>query len=185
MEPITFNARPSRKLAAILIRIPVLAIMLWAAFYFTWDALALLSSTDDQVETIAALRITMALVAIAAIPVSIVATVLAVRHAGPERNFLQITQAGLNYMRHGKARFWAWSELSDFNTISKYSRIEFALTGTGLNAAKRDPWIHEIRPDGPIAVIHDIYDTSLDDIVAALNAYREKAIGSGSKTMEP
>lgn len=182
MEPVTFSARSSQKLIAILIGIPVMVTALLAASYFTWDALTLLSPADGRGQARAAIAIAMAVLAIAVVPVSAVRTVLAAKYSGPECNFLQVGRTGLNYMRHGKARLWAWNELSGFNIVSKYRYIEFVLPETAAMAAKRDPWVHEVTPDGPIAVVRDIYDTPLEEIAETLNAYRDRALGGGDQS---
>lgn len=174
MEPITFRMKPSSKSFTIVMIIAMLIPGLYAAFEI-WDTLPLVLIGEISGLLIIALGF---VVVFSIVAVAVVVFVVGIpKNRGPEYEFLQIDQTGLNYMRHGKSRSWAWNELSGFNLASKYRRIEFLLPGADGKAAKHDSWVHETTPDGPIAVIKDIYDASLDDIAATLNAYREQAIG--------
>ena len=139
-----------------------------------WEGLALLFSELNSGLIIVTLGI-IAVLVIAQIGALIFVLVYPMKNE-PEFNYLHIDQSGLNFVRRGRSRFWAWNELSGFRLVSRFTRIEFVLPGADLEAAKRDPWVHGITPHGPSVVIKDVYDTSLDEIVTTLNAYRQRAI---------
>ncbi len=139
-----------------------------------WEEMVIRLSVLDRGLLIAFLGL-IAVLTIVQVAVLVVVFVFPMKDE-PEFNCLQIDQSGLNYSRHGKSRFWAWHELSGIRLVSRYDRIEFVLPVADLKAAKHDPWVHGITPRGPIVVIKDVYDASLDEIVATLNAFRQQAI---------
>ncbi len=97
------------------------------------------------------------------------------RKPGPEFNYLQIDQSGLNYMRNGQNRLWAWDEIVRFRLVPKFERIEFFLPDTDQKAAKRDPWVHGMTERGPYVVIDDIFEVPLEEILTTLSAFHQHA----------
>ena len=178
VEAVTYRMKPlSKSLEIILIALTTIptSYTVYRMYVFDWEEFGILLSEPDSGLLIIVLGI---------ISISVVALILFLifffkqqLKPGPEFNFLQIDQSGLNYVRHGKSRFWAWNELSGFRMVSRFSRIEFALPFVDPKAVKSDPWVHGVTPRGPYVVINDAYDASLDEIVATLNAYRQQAIG--------
>ena len=97
------------------------------------------------------------------------------RKPGPEFNYLQIDRSGLNYMRNGQSRIWAWDEIVRFRLAPKFERIEFFLPDTDQKAEKSDPWIHGRTVRGPYVVIDDIFEVSLEEILSTLNTFHQRA----------
>ena len=185
MEPITFRMRPSSN-SFIYLSVFALAVMaLYQLYRLSGEVLELLASPEDNSKLLTLLGITTVVSIAILVPLGVYIYSKLPKHSGPEHDFLQIDNTGLNFMRYGESRFWAWNEISAFKLVSVYRRIEFILPGVDAKAAKRDPWMHETTPDGPMVVIQDIYDASLDKILATLNAHREWAAGDGPKSVEP
>lgn len=177
MEPVTYRMRPSSKTFGYLLVIAMLVVSAYQIYKTPIDVLKLLAAVEDNSKLLILLGFAMVVPVAIFVPLGVYIYKLP-KHRGPEYDFLQIDKTGLNFTRHGESRFWAWSELSGFKQKPKYRRIEFVLPGVDAEAAKRDPWVHEATPVGPMVVIQDIYDAPLDDILATLNAYREQAVGA-------
>ena len=98
------------------------------------------------------------------------------------KRFLQLDDEGLTYARGllGGRRRWRWHDLSAFNLEGRpsYRFISFVMLGKVRWFTSLSPWVQGISPEGPKTIIEDIYDTPLDEIVAKLNEYRERAHGA-------
>ena len=177
MEAVTYRVKPlSRSLEIILITLTTIptSYTVYKMYVFDWEDFGILLSEAGS----GFLNIALGFISIAIVALILLLIFIFKQHLkpGPEFNFLEIDQSGLNYVRHGKSRFWAWNELSGFRMVSRFSRIEIGLPNADPKATRRDPWVHGVTPRGPYVVINDNYDASLDEIVATLNAYRQQAI---------
>jgi hypothetical protein len=99
------------------------------------------------------------------------------------RNRIELDNDGLRLVRLGRAKHWRWSEIgpADLRRLrTKWSAkqravltIEASSNGIGSAILR---WAFNID-NRRLAVIEDIYDTSLDEIAEALNAHRRKRGG--------
>ena len=121
----------------------------------------------------------------------------------PRRNFMTLDDAGLAYVRMGVRQWWSWQDLPAFSVTAPSDAarphrftdhtnslrvVDFrAPAARGLRSrlarwvvwAAADGWSHRaIR-------LSDHYDTPIDEIAAALNAYRERALGGGDASGGP
>ncbi len=109
----------------------------------------------------------------------------------PKRNFMTLDDAGFGYVRLGVRQWWSWQDLPAFSVTArgKSTRvIEFRPPAArGLRSrlarwvvwAAADSWSHRaIR-------LSDQFDTPLDEIAAALNDYRERAVAGGGASSGP
>ncbi|NNG05323.1 MAG: hypothetical protein HKM95_14660 [Inquilinus sp.] len=134
--------------------------------------------TDGQSDLINALAIARIVLAAIVVPLAIYVMTGICKGANRDRDYLQVDEDGLLYMRRGESRYWAWRALPAFKPINSFRQIQFVLPGPGTIAEKRDPWIHEMTPDGPVVAISDIYDTPFDEIATTLNEYRDRALAA-------
>lgn len=114
--------------------------------------------------------------------------------APPAGNFLKLNDDGLTQARRGKEISWSWHEVSPFR-ISEEGLLRRGLAGDSTIITAEVPddarlsrlrrWTNRILFRRPVLFIPDIYLGRPDDIVAALNEYRERALGGGTTTAGP
>lgn len=96
------------------------------------------------------------------------------RPGGLKREYLTLGEDGLTYGNIFRAHRWPWTELSAFALIRRPNKdlaITFAVPG------KPGLWLNQL--DGK-AMIDDVYDTPLEDIVARLNEFRDRTLRDGA-----
>ncbi len=182
MNSVRFSAKPSRQRLALLIGLFAAAIVGLAAYIGMPSYLSGLPTSFGHwtgVET--ALAIAIAVLFVIAAAITLVRMFATYRHSGPDRNFLLLDPSGLSYARSGECRHWPWTALPAFKMVLKCRQIHFLLPKDEMGSQRRDSWIHEVTPDGPVAAIQDIYDAPIDQIAAKLNKYRDQARGRPKK----
>lgn len=177
MPPVTFGEKPSRKWLALAMWLPLSLLCGVVTVIFAKDLLSPVGLLDSLAPWLQFTTATFALAGAIGATAMVVATLFFGRS-------LRLDEAGLTYLRWGTSswsenRHWSWSELSAFERDdSGAPRIRFHLPNLDPEQARRDPWVQEVTPAGSTVVVHDIYDTPLDDIIAKLNAYREQALAA-------
>mgnify|MGYP001828874999 CR=1 FL=1 len=140
------------------------------------------ASADGPAEPIPGLAVAgifLAAIGLLLVPIQIAGIL---KRPNPDRDYLELGPDGLLYMRAGKSRFWPWRALPAFRPIHSFRQVQFVLPDPVEVAGRRDPWIHEVTPDGPVVAISDIYRTPFDEIAAKLNEYRDRALPGASAT---
>jgi hypothetical protein len=127
-----------------------------------------------------------------AVVMIVISSLLQKRAIQPEYNNLRLDEDSLVYMRAGKSLRWPWGELSDFKVRFASSKLLMGRRRFITFAAPGTDWtwgllrrVHGLPKDPPLVIIEDIYETSLEDIAATLNAYRERALGGGNAAGDP
>jgi hypothetical protein len=109
------------------------------------------------------------------------------RLALPSRNSLQLNLDGLTYKSAGHGGTWFWRDVSAFEQhrlvggplIGRRRAITFAAPGKDWTW-RWLRWAYGLPAKPPVVVIQEMYDTPVDEIAAALNAYRERVVGGGA-----
>lgn len=176
MTPVRFNARPAPKFANLLLAVFSVSMLGVGAYIGIPHWLSKVpTSFAEWTGVLSSLHIALLVLSVVIVPVSLIIAFLHYRGPGPDYYFLLLDQSGLTYTRHGKSRHWPWSVLPCFKMVGRYNQIHFLLPEDDTDPKRRDPWIHEVTPDGPVVAILDWYDTPLDEIAAKLNEYRVRA----------
>ena len=182
MNSVRFSAGPSQRRFAVLVGLFLAALNGWLVYIWVAYMPDISSSLDDRAAIPMVLEILRPVSMVVGIAGSLLVAVAGYRIAGPGNNYLLLDQSGLSYVRRGKSRHWPWSVLPQFKTVLRYRQIKFVLPEGEIEPKRRDPWVHEVTPDGPVVAIRDIYDAPLDEIAAKLNDYRARALaGKGAK----
>ena len=179
MNSVTFSTKPRWQWILALIWLPILGPNVMVLHYSIEDLRSAFASSGDLSDALIGLKVAMVVLAVASILFVPVLVIDGYRRNAPERNFLQLDRDSLTYVRGGKSRHWPWSVLPAFKTILSYRQVRFVLPEGDAKPKRRDPWIHEVTPDGPVVAIRDIYDAPLEEIAARLNEYRDHALGAG------
>jgi hypothetical protein len=188
MNSVRFSAGPSRQRLAVLVGLSLAAIHGLLLYFPVANFPDISSSLDDQAVIPIVVAILPPVALVLGIAGSLLIAVEGYRIAGPGNNYLLLDQSGLSYVRRGKSRHWPWSVLPEFKAVLIYRQIKFVLPEGEIEPKRRDRWIHEVTPDGPIVAIQDIYDTPFDEIAAKLNEYRDHALakpGAGGSQSTP
>ncbi len=102
------------------------------------------------------------------------------------KRWLQLDDEGLTYAEgRTRTRRWRWDELSAFRPWRRWTvlRIAFVVTGQS-NRSVRLARKLDLPRQGLLVQIEDVYDTPIDEIAAALNDYRERALAGGNREPE-
>lgn len=184
MNSVRFSARSTMRQVAVLIGSVLAAFHGWTVYYWVVYMPDINFSMDDlaaiRLDDLTAIPMVLAIMTPVGFVVGVVASIAIVvecyRLFGPGNNYLLLDQSGFSYMRRGKSRHWPWSVLPGFKTVLSYRQVRFLLPEGKSEPHRLGGWIHEVTPDGPVAAIHDIYDTPLEEIAARLNEYRDRAL---------
>lgn len=111
--------------------------------------------------------------------VYVIVVAMTLRPGAARREFLKLDDEGLTYGNLFGRNRWHWSDLSTFalrEQLDKSAYVTFALP-------KKPDWTVNQSPTestavGPKAMIEDIYDRPIAEIVAKLNEFRDRALGA-------
>lgn len=184
MQPVTYRYSPSNRLLDVL-SLGIFALFLLSVLMSAGIGLRLLGApgTEWIMSYGVADDITFFLLFLAMAVTSGLSFAYALRLQSPKRNFLVLDDVGLTYVIIGKRRGWPWRDLEPAEVMDR----PFGMKAGQLTISGSFGWMTRIgllfmsglASANRLAItLPDFYETPIEDIVAGINDYRDRVLGT-------